>query len=73
MGHVLIMSVIDVCVCVTPPGHTKNDTDLNFGTHTPEQEKTENLFGAKQNSRKFTPKFSRHFYSFGPNYIHQKI
>ena len=22
-------------VCVTPPGRTKNDTDLKFGTHTP--------------------------------------
>ena len=22
-------------VCVTSPGHTNNDTDLKFGTHTP--------------------------------------
>ena len=26
---------IYVCICVTPPGQTKNDTDLKFGTHTP--------------------------------------
>ena len=25
----------DLCMCVTPPGQTKNDTDLKFGTHTP--------------------------------------
>ena len=24
-----------VCICVTPPGQMKNDTDLKFGTHTP--------------------------------------
>ena len=24
-----------VFICVTPPGQTKNDTDLKFGTHTP--------------------------------------
>ena len=23
-----------LCMCVTPPGQTKNDTDLKFGTHT---------------------------------------
>ena len=22
-------------ICVTPPGQTKKDTDLKFGTHTP--------------------------------------
>ena len=26
---------MDVFICVAPPGHTKNDTDLKFGTHTP--------------------------------------
>ena len=26
---------IYVFVCVTSPGHTNNDTDLKFGTHTP--------------------------------------
>ena len=26
---------IYICICVTPPGHTNNDTDLKFGTHTP--------------------------------------
>ena len=26
---------IYVCICVTLPGQTKNDTDLQFGTHTP--------------------------------------
>ena len=24
-----------IFICVTPPGQTKNDTDLKFGTHTP--------------------------------------
>ena len=24
-----------VFICVTPPGQTKNDKDLKFGTHTP--------------------------------------
>ena len=24
-----------VFICVTPPGHTENDTDLKFGTHAP--------------------------------------
>ena len=24
-----------MCICVTPPGQTKNDTDLKFGTHWP--------------------------------------
>jgi len=24
-----------VCMCVTPPGQTKKDPELKFGTHTP--------------------------------------
>ena len=26
---------IYLCICVTPPAQTINDTDLKFGTHTP--------------------------------------
>ena len=38
---ILKFTCICVCVCiylfvcVTSPGHTNNDTDLKFGTHTP--------------------------------------
>ena len=44
-GDILKFTCICVCVCmylcmylfvcVTSPGHTNNDTDLKFGTHTP--------------------------------------
>ena len=33
--YVCVYTYIYVCNCVTPPGQTKNDTDLKFGTHTP--------------------------------------
>ena len=33
--YVFMYLFIYVFVCVTSPGHTNNDTDLKFGTHTP--------------------------------------
>ena len=39
--RIFLNSLVYVCVyvfiylCVTPPGHTNNDTDLKFGTYTP--------------------------------------
>ena len=34
-SRIFLISLVFVCICVTPPGQTKNDTDLKFGTHTP--------------------------------------
>ena len=31
----VVFVCIYLCICVTPSGQTKNDTDLEFGTHTP--------------------------------------
>ena len=33
--HSYMCVFVYVFICVTSPGHTNNDTDLKFGTHTP--------------------------------------
>ena len=39
---------IYVCNCVMPPGQTKNDTDLKFGTHTPLDHILKQVFFSKK-------------------------
>ena len=34
-SRIFLNSLVYLCMCVTSPGQTKNDTDLKFGTHTP--------------------------------------
>ena len=38
-SRIFLISLVYVCICVficvMPPGQTKNDTDLKFGTHIP--------------------------------------
>ena len=38
-SRIFLFSLVYVCIrvviCVMPPGETKNDTELKFGTHTP--------------------------------------
>ena len=38
-SRIFLISLVYLCMylfnCVTPPGQTKNDTELKFGTHTP--------------------------------------
>ena len=63
-SRIFLYSLVYVCMCVTPTGQTKNDTGLNFGTHTPLNHIQKRVFCFCQKSDHQKTALSRGFFTY---------